>query len=131
MQEFLRDNWDHTDLGREWSIYEEPGDPERGYEFPTDVGRIDILARHRSKPEWLVIELKGGQTADATVGQVLRYMGWIRHNLAKSDERVRGLIIAREADQGLQYALSAVSDIDLRLYEVTFSLQPAPKLGDA
>ncbi len=129
--EFLRDNWDHIELARDWMIYEEPGDPERGCEYPTDVGRIDILARHRSKPEWLVIELKRNQTADATVGQVLRYMGWVRHHLAKPGESVRGLIIARQIDQGLLYALSAVPDIELRCYEVTFLLHPVPKLGDA
>lgn len=127
LQEFLRDNWDRTELGRDWAVYEEPDDPERGYEYPTDVGRIDILARHRSKPEWLVIELKRNQTADATVGQVLRYMGWVRQHLAKPGDSVRGLIIARQVDHGLLYALSAVPNIDLRRYEVTFSLHPVAK----
>ncbi len=120
-----------SELPRDWTIYEESDDPERGYEYPTDVGRIDILARHRSGQGWLVIELKRSQTADATVGQLLRYMGWVRLHLAKPGEPVRGLIIAREADQGLLYALSAVPDIDLQRYEVTFSLHPVRKLGDA
>ena len=34
LQEFLRDNWDQTPLGPEWTIYEEDGDPEAGYEYP-------------------------------------------------------------------------------------------------
>ncbi len=129
LQEFLRDNWECTELGRDWVIFGETGDPEVGYEYPTDVGRIDILAHHRSKPEWLVIELKRGQTTDTTLGQVLRYIGWVRHNLAQSGERVRGLIISREADQALLYALATVPDVELRLYKVTFSLHPAPNLG--
>jgi len=34
-------------LGQEWEIYRETGDEEAGFEYPTDAGRIDILARIR------------------------------------------------------------------------------------
>jgi hypothetical protein len=129
LHEFLRDNWERTDLGGDWSLYAKEGDPEAGYEFPCDVGRIDLLARHRQKKEWLVVELKRDQTGDATVGQVLRYMGWVRGKLAQPGESVRGLIIARQVDQGLLYAVSAVPDVDLHLYEVAFHLRPAPGPG--
>jgi len=125
LQEFIRDNWSSIDLGRDWMIYEEDGDPEAGYEFPCDVGRIDLLAHHRSEPRWLVIELKRHQTSDQTVGQVLRYMGWVRRHLAESEDDVRGLVIAHAADAAIQYALSATSDVDLQLYEVNFSLKDA------
>jgi len=130
LHEFLRDNWDNTDLGREWALYTEQGDPEAGYEFPCDVGRIDLLARHRTKPEWLVIELKRDQTGDATVGQVLRYIAWVRRHLAEPGQAVRGLVIARQADTGLLYALDAVPDVGMQLYEVTFHLRPAPSPGN-
>ena len=82
LHEFLRDNWDKTSLGHEWVLYSEAGDDEAGYEYTTAVGRIDLLARHRTKPEWLVVELKRGQSSDDTVGQLLRYMGWVRMHLA-------------------------------------------------
>ncbi len=130
LHEFLRDDWDRTELAKEWAIFEEDGDLERGYEYPTDVGRIDILARHRTGKGWLVVEHKRNQTADATVGQLLRYMGWVRRHLADPGEPVRGLIIAREADKGLRYALSSVSDVDMLQYGVTFSLQPVSPPGD-
>lgn len=88
LHEFLRDNWDHIELGKEWSIYQEPGDEEAGYEYPCDVGRIDLLDRHKTKPRWLVIELKRNQTSDQTVGQLLRYIGWVKQHLAEGDEIV-------------------------------------------
>ena len=47
LQEFPRDNWNKTSLGSEWKIFEEDGDPEAGYEYPCDIGRIDLLAHHR------------------------------------------------------------------------------------
>lgn len=128
LHEFLRDNWERTALGKEWALYGEPGDENPGYEYPCDVGRIDLLAKHRKKPQWLVVELKRGQTSDVTVGQVLRYMGWVRNHLAADGDEVRGLVIARDADDALRYALSNLPSVDLQLYEVEFRLKDAPKL---
>jgi RecB family endonuclease NucS len=130
LHEFLRDNWDRTCLGKEWRMYAEEGNLEAGYEYPCGVGRIDILARHWKKRSWLVVELKRDQTSDTTVGQVLRYMGWVKHHLAAPGEQVAGLIIARQDDDALQYALSNVQGVDLQLYEVDFRLlAPGNRIG--
>lgn len=123
LQEFMRDNWDRLELGRDWAIYQEPGEPELGYEYPCAAGRIDLLAKHRREPCWLVIELKRNQTGDETVGQVLRYMGYVKKNLAKPGEKTQGLIICHEIDEQIQYALSAVDNVNLMLYEVDFRLK--------
>ena len=82
-----------------------------------------ILAKNKSKKKWLVVELKRSQTDDTTVGQVLRYIGWVRKELAEPKESVEGLIIAHEADKGLKYALAAVENVELLLYEVEFHLK--------
>ncbi len=125
LHEFLRDNWDKMPLGKEWMLYVEQGDPEAGYEYPTPVGRIDLLARTRSakKPRWLVIELKRNQSSDDTVGQILRYMGYVKEHFAE-DEPVEGIIIAHENDDRIRYALKAVSNVRLMLYHVVFELKP-------
>ena len=122
LHEFLRDNWDRLELGREWALYQEPGDEEAGYEYPCDVGRIDLLAKHREEPRWLVVELKRNQTSDQTVGQLLRYVGWVKQHLAEEGDEVHGLIICREGDTALHYALSTVPNVELRLYQVEFHL---------
>lgn len=130
LHEFLRDNWSHLEIGREWDLYKEPGDDEAGYEYPCDVGRIDLLAKHKTHPHWLVVELKRSQTSDQTVGQLLRYIGWVKRHLAEDMEEVHGMIICREADDTLRYALSTVPNVSLRLYEVTFHLkEPEMMLG--
>lgn len=123
LHDFLRDNWQHIELGKEWTLHKEPGDEEAGYEYPCDVGRIDLLFKHKTEPRWLVVELKRNQTSDQTVGQLLRYIGWVKQHLAIEGEGVLGLIICREADKMLHYALSAVPNVDLLLYEVEFHLK--------
>jgi hypothetical protein len=128
LHEFLRDNWNQLELAREWTLYQEPGDDEAGYEYPCDVGRIDLLAKHKDQRRWLVIELKRNQTSDQTVGQLLRYIGWVKRHLAKPTEEVHGLIICREPDDTLRYALSTVPNVELRLYRVEFHLMK-PETG--
>lgn len=123
LHEFLRDNWEHTELGREWTLYQEPGDEEAGYEYPCDIGRIDLLARHKTLPRWLVIELKRNQAGDQTVGQLLRYIGWVKCHLAKDGDEVHGMIICREPDKALLYALSTLNNAEVRVYEVEFHLK--------
>jgi len=129
LHEFMRDNWDHIELSSEWQIYNEPGDPEAGYEYPCKVGRIDLLARHKTLPKWLVIELKRNQTSDQTVGQLLRYMGWIKHNLAEQGDQVQGMIICRQPDEALNYALNMVDNVRIYIYEVDFRLKSISSIG--
>jgi hypothetical protein len=129
LETFLLENWDHTDLGKDWQIYSTPEDPDAGNQFPTDVGRIDILAIHKSEPRVLVIELKRDQSSDATVGQALRYIGWIKKNLDIAQAKtVEGLIIAHEMDKQTIYALSTLEHVKLLTYEVQFTLKKPPQV---
>ncbi|MBN1153284.1 DUF1016 family protein [candidate division KSB1 bacterium] len=121
LHEFLLENWQNLDISKEWALLEKD-DEIVGSEYKTDVGRIDLLAHHVTKPEWLVIELKRNQAVDTTVGQVLRYMGWVKKNLANSDEKVKGLIVAKEGEMTLNYALSQINNVSVKRYNVQFEL---------
>jgi hypothetical protein len=64
------------------------------------------------------------------VGQIQRYMGWVKKNLAK-DKRVRGIIILHEQEDDyendkqvsyLRYALLVNPDIQLKFYKMSISL---------
>lgn len=129
LHDFLFHNWRHTQLAAEWDIYSEKGSPDAGYEYPCPVGRIDLLARHRTEKKWLVIELKRENSSDTAVGQVLRYVGWVKRHLAEPGDEVLGLIIARSADQHLQYAIEPVSGLRAMTYEVEFRLADLPTTG--
>ena len=129
LENFLLENWEHTPLGAEWAIYGTDDEPEAGDQFPTDVGPVDILAVHKTDPKMLVIELKRGQSTDQTVGQVLRYMGWIDRNLARpAGKSVEGLIIAHELDKSTSYALQTISHVRFLRYEIEFRLTEPPLL---
>jgi len=123
LEEFLLENWDRTPLAKEWTIFKTPDDPEAGNQFPTDVGRIDILAVHREQPRFLIVELKRNQSTDQTVGQALRYVGWVKKHLAKEGQSVEALIIAHQAEKDAQYALSTLPNVSMMTYEVEFRLK--------
>ena len=57
-----------------------------------------------------------------TVGQVLRYMGWVQKHLGELPNAVEGLIVATEADDKLRYALSMAPGVSLKTYEFEFRL---------
>jgi len=42
----------------------------------------------RTVPRWLVVEHKRNQTSDQTVGQLLRYIGWVKRHLAEDGDVV-------------------------------------------
>lgn len=122
LEGFLVENWSRTELGKEWNIFESEGEPLAGNQFPTDIGIIDVLAKHKKEPRWLVVELKRDQTTDQTVGQATRYMGWVRQHLAKPGDSVEALLIGRHVDDKARYAASVVPNVRLMRYEVSFKL---------
>lgn len=121
LEEFLVKNWAQTDLGKEYDIFTDEGEVI-GQQFQTDTGPLDILAIRKDRKELLVIELKKGRASDAVVGQILRYMGYVKQELAETDQAVRGAIIALEDDQRIRRALVTVPQIDFYRYQLSFKL---------
>jgi restriction system protein len=121
LEDFLVDNWAHTDLGKQYDIYSEDGNPV-GQQYPSDTGPIDILAISKDKKTLLVIELKKGRTSDVVVGQTLRYMGFVQEALVEKGQSVRGVIIALEDDKRLRRALAMVPSVSFYRYQISFQL---------
>jgi hypothetical protein len=122
LEEFIVDNWDKIDFGEILYIYKDK-DGNIGKQYYTeDVGYIDILAQDGNK-NFVIMELKKGRKNDEVIGQVLRYMGWVRENLAKKNEDVKGYIIVGEKDKKLEYALKEISNkVQVKLYNISFRL---------
>lgn len=126
LEDFIISNWDRTNFGDKYKlIYDEGGDL-LSKQYRTSVGPIDILAISKDDKEYLVIELKKGRTTDAVVGQILRYMTWIRENLAK-ENIVKGVVIVLETDDKLIYSLKSLTDVSLYTYKVDFKLNKENK----
>lgn len=122
LEEFIDKNWKHINFGGELAKYEV--DDQSGRQFPAGAWSIDFLCLDKVTGDFVVIELKRGKTSDATVGQVLRYMGWVAENLAKSGQKVRGIIISQEVDDALKYAVKGLSNVNVLTYKVDFKLLP-------
>jgi len=118
LQNFLSKNLHQIEPGLK--LYEEEG--ITGIEFPVGNRYIDILAVD-SDNNYAVVELKVSRGYDRVVGQLLRYMAWIRKNQADNGQVVRGIIIAREISEDLLLACSEIPDIDLYEYQLSVSLQ--------
>ena len=124
LEAFLVTNWDQTILSKDFSIFEEDGESV-GQQYATDAGPIDVLAISKDKKRLLVVELKRGRASDAVVGQVLRYMGFVKEQIAESNQTVEGVIIALEDDQKMRWALMSVPSISFYRYQVSFKLVKA------
>jgi restriction system protein len=121
LEEFLIQNWKSTDIGQYYDIYEDDGEIV-GQQYPSDTGQIDILAISKDKKTIAVVELKKGRASDVVVGQVQRYMGFVKEELAENNQSVRGIIIAFEDDKRIKRALSVAPNIDFYTYEINFKL---------
>ena len=121
LEDFLIANWNSTELGRDYDIFEEDGELV-GQQYPSDTGPMDILAISKDKKVLLVVELKRGRASDVVVGQVQRYMGYVLEDLAEVDQTVKGAIIALEDDLRLRRALKVTQGIEFYRYQVSFKL---------
>lgn len=121
LEDFLVSNWSQTELGKNYDIFQEDGELV-GQQYPSDTGPIDILAISKNKKELLVVELKKGRASDNVVGQIQRYMGYVKEELAEANQIVKGVIIALEDDLRIKRALSVTNNIDFYRYQVSFKL---------
>ena len=120
LRDFLANNLDTVERGLH--LYRDENGRE-GVEYPTDVGPIDALAK-ASDGSFVIFELKLSHGPDRALGQLLRYMGWVKERLCKDDAAVRGVIVAHQIDEALKYAASVAPSVTLLEYEVSFKVKP-------
>lgn len=117
LQNFLAKNLSLIETGLTLYMEEEIS----GIEFPVGNRFIDILATDKDN-NYVVIELKVSRGYDRVVGQILRYMAWIKKNHAEESQKVRGIIIAREISDDLMLACSETQNVALYEYNLSVSL---------
>ncbi len=103
-------------------LYKDEDDEEiTGLEYPAGERFIDILATDKRK-NYVVVELKVSKGYDRVVGQLLRYMAWVKENLATENQNVRGVIVAREISDDLVMATSLIPSVTLFEYQLKVTL---------
>lgn len=114
LQRYLYSNWNKTPFSEEWSLV-----PSTSYlgKFPAgNAWEIDFLAHHKKLNKWLVIEIKQDKSSDETIGQILRYIGWVKKNKARKTDEVEGLIICGSVDEEILSALICVPFVQAQIY---------------
>ena len=79
------------------------------------IGRTDLICRDK-EGNYVVLELKAVHSSDIVVGQILRYMGFIREKWAeKEGKTVKGIILTPTYDEQLRLAAKEAGIKVLRL----------------
>lgn len=123
LQRYLAENLECIEPGLR--LYET--EDARGLEFEAGGRRIDILATDRAG-NFVVLELKVSKGYDRVVGQLLRYVNWVRQNLAEPGQRVRGIIICRTMTEDLRLACASISAVELFEYRLSVAVSKVPAL---
>jgi hypothetical protein len=90
---------------------------KRQYDCP-GIGRIDLLCKDK-KGNLVIIELKKYEAKhESIMYQILSYKRYIERHVAKTNQKVRGVIIVGKIDERLRYAVEAVPDITVRTFNV-------------
>ncbi len=89
LEEFIAGNLDSLEPGLKLFV---DADGIEGRQYDTGVGTIDLLCLDRNN-NFVVIELKRGKESDKVVGQIARYMGWVKAKLAIPSQNVRWIVI--------------------------------------
>jgi hypothetical protein len=117
LENYIVNNWNKVDFGDKLKLI--------GRQYSTPVGIIDLLCQEKDDGDYVIIELKKGKESDKVCGQIQRYMGWVKQNLAK-EKNVRGIIITGDSDDRLSLAISVNPNISLKYYRVKFWLEDEP-----
>jgi hypothetical protein len=66
---------------------------------------------------------------DRVIGQLLRYMNWVRKELAEPGQRVRGIIICRSMSEDLRLACASIRDVELCEYQLSVTVSKVPQMA--
>ena len=90
-------------------------------EYDAGYGGTVILCRDVGNNDLVVVDFNRGDAPTDTLIRVLRYMSWVRQNLAGKDD-VRGIILTEAANPALSDIVKEVPNVDLQLYRIGIEL---------
>lgn len=104
-------------FGRRLKMYETESAYGRQFIIP-GIGRLDILAQEVGSNDYYIIELKKGIGDDQVIGQIARYMGWVKQNLVRNDEKVHGIVCVNQVTEKLKLSAQVIPNIYVYEYGV-------------
>ncbi|MGI6549376.1 MAG: DUF7669 domain-containing protein [Syntrophomonadales bacterium] len=104
-------------VGKNLRIYTDASG-RQGFEYPTEVGIIDILATDTYN-RLTVMEFAEEVTPEV-LSRILGYMGWVRRNLTPGKD-VKGMIFTNHIEESMLLSISEVPGIEV--YRLRMSLE--------
>lgn len=104
-------------VSKNLQIYRDQSGRE-GFEYPTEMGIIDILATDGNN-RLIVMEFSEEVTPEV-LSRTLAFMGWCRKNLPVMKE-VKGMIFTNEVDEQMLMAISEIPGLEV--FELKMSLE--------
>ena len=127
LQNYLARNLEVIESGLR--LYVDESEAITGVEVEAGNGRrIDILAIDRNS-SLVVLELKVSKGYDRVVGQLLRYVNWVRKELADPGQKVRGIILCRNMTEDLRLACADVPNVELFEYQLSVKVKRVAAVG--
>lgn len=120
LQKYLARNLEVVEPGLR--LYLDESEAITGIEVEAGGRRIDILAIDRNNC-LVVLELKVSKGYDRVVGQLLRYVNWVRKELADPGQKVRGIILCRNMTEDLRLACADVPNVELFEYQLSVTVK--------
>jgi hypothetical protein len=127
LRDFLSDNIESITInGKKLKLYVDQTGRD-GVEYSTGVGFIDVLGIDDNE-NFYVFELKRDNGSDKVIGQVARYMGWVKNTIG-AGKVVYGIVVAKSVNEKLRYAASVRNNVYLYEYKAQFFLNEANEIG--
>ncbi len=94
-----------------------------GIAYPTEVGKIDLLARDASGT--LVVVMVGERKpTEQIVADILQRIGWVDKHMTKGKQKVRGLVVLGCPPENLGYAAAAVANtVSFKTYRLAIQFE--------
>lgn len=86
----------------------------------SNLGRIDILAKHTTRNEYLIIEIKRAKATEAALKQISGYLGALKQREDMSTALFKGCLIAERIPRSLA---SSAGRLGFSSYEIVYPLK--------
>jgi hypothetical protein len=99
---------------------------EEGGSFPTDVGVIDLLAQDDAGG-LVVAMVAEGEPDKELVLDLLQRIGFVRTQVAKSGQEVRGLLLVERLSESTRYTIAALGGtLSIKSWRVALTFEDLP-----
>ena len=121
IQRSLLSSWAKTPFAENYKVLGDEVSVDLGLRNSSrkNLGRIDILAKHKKRDEYLVIEIKRAEANIAVLDQITGYLSALNKNNAIKGALIRGVLIAERIPQRV---LTSAKRLGIDTYKIKYPI---------